>query len=704
MSYSKKELNKKLKANRLINEKSPYLLQHAYNPVDWYPWCEEAFNTAKIENKPVFLSIGYSTCHWCHVMAHESFEDDEVARLMNDTFINIKVDREERPDIDAIYMNVCQLLTGSGGWPLTIIMTPDKQPFYAATYIPKNSRYGRIGMLELIPLIKEIWEKRYDEIQKITQQLHSSLRNITIESNGTKMNTDVIDEAYSQFRHIYDNENGGFGSAPKFPSPHNFMFLLRYWKRTKNKDVLNMVVQSLDKMSSGGIFDHVGYGFHRYSTDKYWKVPHFEKMLYDQALLTIAYTECYLETKNKKYENVVNKTIQYVLRNLTSENGGFFSAEDADSEGKEGKFYLWSYEELENVLDQDEFNIFTKVFNIKHEGNFLEEATGRETGANILYLKKPLVELQNDFDILNLEDKIEEILKKLFLVREKRQKPFLDDKILVDWNGLMIAALSKAYKAFENNEYIIAAKKACEFILDSLMQNNRLYHMYKDGEWRILAYLDDYAFMIWGLLELYEATFEINYLEAALKLNDDVFKYFSDDKKGGFYFTPYDNEQLLIRNKEIYDGAIPSGNSVMAMNLLKLSRITGNISFEEKAHEFYVSFSKAVKEHPIGYSYLLCSVDYALTCNFEIVIVGNPDSEETKQIIKILRNEFLPNKVILFKPTNEKEAHKLHKIAEYTKYQDIVNNKTTVYICKDFVCNKPINDLTEVLNFIKNIS
>lgn len=686
--------------NKLINEKSPYLLQHAYNPVDWYPWGDEAFQRAKAEDKPIFLSIGYATCHWCHVMAHESFEDEEVAKLLNNAFVNIKVDREERPDIDSIYMTVCQMMTGGGGWPLTIIMTPDKKPFYAATYIPKESRFGRAGMLDLIPIINQKWRNEKAKIIKSADDITESIKSFTIEGPGEDLKKDISDSAFNQFKSSFDEKYGGFGRAPKFPSPHNFMFLLRYYKRTKNKEALNMVIKSLDEMRMGGIFDHVGYGFHRYSTDRFWRLPHFEKMLYDQAMLIMAYVEGYLVTKKDDYKNTVEKIIDYILRVMKSKEGGFFSAEDADSEGEEGKFYIWTLNELMEVLNQEDLEIVKKVYNLSEDGNFEDEASGRKLGVNIFYQSKPLKTIGEDLKLDNIEKVLENIRQKLFYVREKREKPLLDDKILVDWNGLMIAALSKAYMALGNEKYIEAAKEAAEFILNSLEKNKRLLHMYRDGHWKVYGNLDDYGFMIWGLIELYEATFEVKYLETALKLNDEVFKYFVDDNSGGFYFTSNDNEELLIRNKEIYDGAIPSGNSVMMLNLLRLARMTGRTKYEDSAYRIYRTFSKNIKPMPMGYSFLLCAVEFAVGESLEIVIVGDKSANETKNVIKIINEGFLPNKVIVLKPKDKEEAQRVHNIAKYTLNQSLLNDKTTVYVCKNYVCNNPTDNEDEVKRLI----
>ena len=509
------------KYNRLIREKSPYLLQHAQNPVDWYPWGEEAFERARSEDKPVFLSIGYATCHWCHVMERESFEDQEAAELLNDTFVSIKVDREERPDIDAIYMSVCQMLTGSGGWPLTIMMTSDRKPFFAATYIPKQGRAGRPGLMELVPQVANLWRTRRTELLRSSEQIADRLKETATLLPGKALGEPVLKEAYKSLVQHFDARYGGFGDAPKFPSPHNLLFLLRYAKRSGDQLAAQMVEKTLQAMRFGGIYDHIGFGFHRYATDQAWLVPHFEKMLYDQATLAMAYTEAYQFTGKGEYERTTREIFAYVLRDMRSDEGCFFSAEDADSEGEEGKFYVWTEQELEEVLGSEDGRLITKVFNTRPAGNFSEEATGRRAGANILHLKQPLDSLASNLGLTSdqLATSVEGARKKLFEARRTRVHPLKDDKVLTDWNGLMIAALAKGAHAFNDAEYGDAAKKAMEFILQRMRdKDGRLLHRFRDGETSIQANLDDYAFTIWALIELYELTFLSGYLRDALAL------------------------------------------------------------------------------------------------------------------------------------------------------------------------------------------
>ena len=600
--------------NRLLYEKSPYLQQHAHNPVNWFPWKEEAFNKANKENKPVFLSIGYSTCHWCHVMAHESFEDESVARLINEIFIPVKVDREERPDIDKVYMQVAILMTGSGGWPLTIFLTPDKTPFFAATYIPRNNQYGHKGLIEILQQVKELWKYQQNKLLEQGNQLIDALQKNSVNLNGEILTNEILERAYQEFSDRFDNKAGGFGKAPKFPSPHQLLFLLRYWKRTENEQALAMVEKTLQSMQAGGIFDHIGFGFHRYSTDKNWILPHFEKMLYDQALLSMSYLEAYQMTGKIIYSDTARKILNYVTRDMMSEEGGFYSAEDADSEGEEGKYYLWTEKELKDILDKDDFVFVKKYFNIETEGNLYKKGQpGEIFGNRNIFYKGFQEQIRADITkeiVVSDTGKWEKIREKLYGIRAKRIPPDKDRKILTDWNGLIIAALAKAAQVLEDEDFLEAAKKAADFIFRRLEDSsNHLLHRYSEGDAAIPGFLDDYAFLIWGLLELYEATFSNEYLQKALDLNKVLFLDFWDEKNGGFYFTSANNEQLLIRQKEVYDGAIPSGNSVAFCNLLKLADFTGNKQFKQRAYQLLKAFSPMVEQNPSAYAYFLTGVD-----------------------------------------------------------------------------------------------
>ncbi|MBZ0198323.1 MAG: thioredoxin domain-containing protein, partial [Ignavibacteriaceae bacterium] len=632
--------------NRLSSEKSPYLLQHKNNPVNWFPWGNEAFEKAKAEDKPLFLSIGYSTCHWCHVMEKESFEDETVAQLMNEAFISIKVDREERPDIDGIYMTVCQMLTGSGGWPLTIIMTPDKKPFFAGTYFPKESRYGRMGMVELVPKIKNVWEERREDINQSVVKILESLTTAANNNSVGELTLKISEIAFNQFKQRFDEEFGGFGSAPKFPSLHNLLFLLRYYKRTGNIDALSMVEKTLTEMYRGGIYDQVGFGFHRYSTDERWLVPHFEKMLYDQAMLAIAFTEMYQVSKNPLYKKTVEEILEYVKRDLTAPEGGFYSAEDADSEGEEGKFYLWTTNEIAKNFNSDDAEFIKKIFNLKTEGNWIDPMEGSLNGTNILHLKKSISELSAEFQIpeSELQKKIIVIREKLFNIRAARVHPSKDDKVLADWNSLMISAFAKASAVFNNSVYLSTAKRAAGFILENMLgEDERLLHRWRLDEAGLPAHIDDYAFFIAALLDVYEASFDIYYFELALRFADKTITHFWDNENGGFFFTADDGEELLIRQKDIYDGAIPSGNSVMLTNLLRLGRMTGNISFEEKASQIIKAFSAAVEKSPIAYSQFLCGVEFARGGSQEIVLTSKVFGEQIMEYLALINSKYIPN-------------------------------------------------------------
>jgi uncharacterized protein YyaL (SSP411 family) len=680
------------KPNRLINEKSPYLLQHAYNPVDWYPWCDEAFERAKIEDKPIFLSIGYSTCHWCHVMEKESFEDEEVAKILNENFIPIKVDREERPDIDTVYMTICQAMTGHGGWPLTIIMTPDKKPFFAGTYIPKHSRYGRIGLIELLQKVVEIWKENKDKVislaEQITNEIKEALEKV---EKGNIIDETIFTLAYKELEENFDPEYGGFGEAPKFPTPHNLMFLLRYWKRTGNAKAIDMVEQTLKGMWLGGIYDQIGFGFHRYSTDRKWLVPHFEKMLYDQALISLACIETYQATGKEKYAVLCSEVFSYVIDNLTNTDGGFFSAEDADSEGEEGKFYLWEYSEPEKILNQSELNFVIENFNIRKDGNYIDELKRSRTGKNIFHLSS---ELEGE------KRKIwESIRLKLLKHRNNRIRPLKDDKILTDWNGLTISSLAKGYLTFGVEDYIKIAEKSANFILKNMLTNDgKLLHRFRDGEAKINGHLDDYAFLAWGLIELYEATFKTKYLKKAIELTNKMIELFWDENNGGFFLS--ENEDVLFKQKEIYDGAIPSGNSVALLVLIKLSKITGRSDLNELTFKLVETFSGTVSKHPSAYTFFLSAFDFLIGPSFEIIIVGK-SSDDISKIQKLLNSKFIPNKILLYKPTDREDE--INLIAPFLTHYKEIDGKTTIYICTNYECKQPVTSVEEMMRLIDEL-
>jgi len=683
-------------SNRLAKEKSPYLLQHANNPVNWYPWSDEAFTKAANEDKPIFLSIGYSTCHWCHVMERESFEDEQVAVLLNNTFICIKVDREERPDIDSIYMTACSMMTGGGGWPLTIIMTPDKRPFFAGTYFAKKSAHGRIGMLDMIPRIQELWQNKRQEILQSTDKIISILQQQNKTPPGEDIDQKILHDAFSELTNRYDPVNAGFSKAPKFPSPHNISFLLRYWKMTGDDQALSMAKNTLTAMRLGGIYDHIGFGFHRYSTDKEWLLPHFEKMLYDQALLAIANLEGYQVTGNPLFKQTAQEIFTYVLRDLTAPDGGFYSAEDADSEGVEGKFYVWTVKELQATLATEQFEIVKKIYNVGAEGNFHDEASGARTGTNIFYLAEPMS--GSNADSTNHEI----IRKKLFAFREKRIHPYKDDKILTDWNGLMIGALAMGARTLNNTDYLKAATSSADFVLSNMRDNKkRLLHRYREGEAAVNGLLNDYAFLVWGLLELYEAGFDPQILKEAVALNEMMLDLFWDEKEGGFFFTPDHGELLLIRPKEIYDGALPSGNSIALSNLLRLERLTANKELALKANLTIQTFSGVLKENPSAYAQFLTSVYFALSPTNEVVIVGDIQAKDTKKMLSILGQIFLPNTVTLVKDSSADEEA-LNKLAPFTTNYTSPAGKTTAYVCHNYSCESPTCDPEKLINFLHN--
>ena len=688
--------------NRLLKEKSPYLQQHAYNPVEWYPWSTEAFEKAQREDKPIFLSIGYSTCHWCHVMERESFEDPAVAALINNSFVPIKVDREERPDIDSTYMAVSAAMTGSAGWPLTIVMNSEKEPFFAATYIPKESRFGTMGLLELLPNITNLWKTERKQLTQLANRVLSEIKTTQGYAGASTLSPDLLEEAYSNLCLRFDETHGGFGRAPKFPTPHNLLFLLRYWKKTGESPALRMVEKTLDAMCLGGIHDHLGYGFHRYSTDSSWLVPHFEKMLYDQALLLMAYTEAYQATGKREYAETAKEIALYVLRDMTSPEGGFYSAEDADSEGEEGKFYLWSEAEIRRTLPSDEADLAVKLFKVNEKGNFTDPSTSKRTKKNILHLSRQLSELATDLGLspeaLNL--KVSALKSTLYQEREKRKHPSKDDKILTDWNGLMIASLAKAAQAFDEPNYAEAAEKAARFILSRMCDpDGKLRHRYRSGEAAIPGFLDDYAFFIWGLLDLFEATFDASYLSRALQLNGILLRDFGQDAEGGFFLTSASAEELPVRSKEHYDSALPSGNSATVLNLLRLSHITSNPELERRANQTMGAFSQNIAASPEAHTLMLSALSFALGPSHEVVIVGRKESEDTTAMVKAVRRRYLPNKVILLRPI-DRDPPEIDSIAEFIRHYESTGTISTAYVCHNHRCSLPTTDIEEMLRLL----
>ncbi|NGM81330.1 thioredoxin domain-containing protein [Paenibacillus sp. 7124] len=679
--------------NRLINEKSPYLLQHAHNPVDWLPWGEEAFEKAKAENKPVFVSIGYSSCHWCHVMEEESFADEEVAELLNGHFVSIKVDREERPDIDALYMSVCQAMTGAGGWPLNVVLTPEKKPFYAGTYFPKRRMMGQVGLMEVLEQIRLKWETDSDKLTRLGDELLSEIQAAALKNNEGEevaLTDELLHHAFRLYTTLFDETYGGFGQAPKFPTPHNLSFLLAYSQAFDKPEALRMVEKTLESMYRGGIYDHIGFGFARYSTDDQWLVPHFEKMLFDNALLASAYVEAYQITGKPLYSEIAESVFTYVLRGMTSPEGAFYSAEDADSDGEEGAFYIFSREEIEEALGAQDMHSYCHVYGITEEGI--------SRGYSIPNLLEGLPEeLADKLDMnpLALRSRIEEWREKLFAYREKRVHPSKDDKVLTSWNGLMIAALAKGAKAFQKPEYAKAAGAAADFIWERLRrEDGRLLARYRDGEAAYPGYVDDYAFMIWGLTELYEATGDAVYLERALVLTDGLLELFTDEEEGGFFFTGKDAEKLPIRSKELYDGAMPSGNSVAVKTLYKLAAITQDVKLKGVAERTAAVLAKAAMKYPASYGMFLQALLALTSGGKEWVLSGKKDDPSLHSMISLVQKAYLPEASLIIHW--EDSANELTALLPHLKDKSAIGGAATAYVCQDFACREPITSLEAV--------
>ena len=665
------------------------MLQHAHNPVDWYPWGSEAFERAALEDKPVFVSIGYSACHWCHVMEEECFNDEEVAELMNRAFICIKVDREERPDIDGAYMAVCQHMGRSCGWPLNIVMTPKKNPFFATSYVPKQSRFDVIGMMELVPQLEQIWTTRRNDLENLGIDIIRSLEKSEENRSKSVLGPDVLESAFEWFSQNFDEDNGGFGYAPKFPSPHNLIFLLRYWNRTKNKAALIMVEKTLTAMGMGGIFDQLGFGFHRYSTDAEWLVPHFEKMLYDQALLTLAYTEAYQATADEEFKATAKEVLEYVIRDMLSPEGGFYSAQDADSEGEEGKFYLWTEDEIRRTLSSEDADFAVRIFSIHADGN--HDPGKNRGGMSSLHLERTLEqnaqELQMGAD--ELTRKLTQIRSVLLETRNMRIHPLKDNKILTDWNGLVIAALAKASQVLADPKYLQAAVKASDFVLGKMRNEKALLHSYANGKSEIEGFLDDYAFLVWGLIEIYEANFDEDILRIAVGLTKIMIDRFWDENSGGFYFTSKDATDAILRRRVAYDGALPSGNSVGFLNLLRLGRLTGSSAFEEMANRMSMVFADEVKRAPAAHSFMLVGLEFITGPTFNVVLVGEPQEKGTSEMLEALRRLYLPGLLI-----------SLHKPGASVIPYEKLEGKATAYVCRGQTCMPPTNDVSKMLELI----
>lgn len=709
--------------NHLASEKSPYLLQHADNPVHWYPWSDAAFEKAKREDKPILLSIGYSTCHWCHVMERESFENNQIAEIMNQYFVSIKVDREERPDIDHIYMTAVMSMTGQGGWPLTVFLDHDKKPFYGGTYFPPEARWGYPGFPELMNTIHERWVNQRDQIQKASDGMTAllSVRSRKSPDSSRSLDPGILNAAYQQYDTSFDTSFGGFGTSPKFPTPHNLSFLLRYWKRTKQQRVLDMVEFTLLKMADGGIYDHLAGGFHRYSTDQIWQIPHFEKMLYDQALISKLYVELYQITKNPFYARVAREIYDYVLREMQSPEGGFYSAQDADSfdpddvelnsaelseskEKKEGAFYVWRFEEIGVILG-DNAPIFNYYYGINEDGNAESDPHGEFTGKNIIYVKRTISEVAQHFKIDDLEivRRLEDSREKLLIERAKRPAPYLDDKVLTDWNGLMISSLAFASGVLKEKKYLDAAEKSANFILNRMENNHSLMHRFRDGDVAIDGMLDDYAFMIDALLELYAATFNTEYLTKAFDLQNAQNKKFWDVENGGYYFTSSDAMDLIYRHKDVYDGAIPSGNSMSALNLSRLIGMSFNEEYTALRDRLFSAFTQDIQQRPSGYAQFLMGYDYSIGPSQEIVIAASEFNEDVRRMQDALNEVFLPNKVALFHDLSSKQLTEIYQLIPFLKNQVPIKNSAAMYVCENHQCKLPLQDIESIRTLLQSL-
>ncbi len=704
-------------SNHLAREKSPYLLQHACNPVDWYPWGEEAFQRAREEEKPIFLSIGYSTCHWCHVMERESFENKLVAAVLNEHFVSIKVDREELPNVDRVYMTFVQASTGSGGWPLSVWIDPTLKPFFGGTYFPPESGMGRPGFKDILVRIGETWKKDRGKLIAMGTQNLNALRaqiNTSNEPPG-ELSGSLLDGGFSYFLENYDTRRGGFGSAPKFPRPVNFNFLLRYHARTSNEPALQMSLHTLREMAKGGMHDHIGGGFHRYSVDERWHVPHFEKMLYDQGQLAISYLEAYQITREEVYADTARDVLDYVLRDLTHPEGGFYSAEDADSmidsshpdEKYEGAFYVWTEKEVEELVGREKAKLFNFHYGVNSNGNVLADPHGEFRKKNILYVAHSIDETAR-----STGSSIEEVKRvlsfaqeKLFKARGTRPRPHLDDKVLAGWNGLMISALSRGSQILQEGRYLEAAHKACSMILEKLLDSSsgRLRRRYRDGEVGFEASSEDYAFVIQGLLDLYETSFEIRWFQSAMSLQKKQLELFWDPEDGGFYSGTGEDPSVLLRMKEDYDGAEPSANSISVLNLLRLNQITGSDEWQQKAKKGISIFASRLKSYPQAMPQMLVALDYYLSKPKQIILVGATNSKETKAMLKVIHQIFLPRKILLV-ADGTKGQKELSRLLPVISTMKPLKGKTTVYVCENYTCQLPTTDPAMVAKLLRDVT
>lgn len=681
--------------NRLIFESSPYLLQHATNPVDWHPWGQQAFDLAREKDKPVLVSIGYSTCHWCHVMEEESFEDPEVAEVMNKLFVPIKVDREERPDLDNLYMTACQIVTGGGGWPLNVFLTPDKAPFYAATYMPRQPRGEMPGIISILTKVGAMWQSDRDKLLQTGQEIGEAL--VRLESGPstaeTSLSEEPLEQAFDLFKSSFDQQRGGFGKAPKFPMPHNLSLLLHIANRFEQDEALTMAVNTLQHIRMGGLYDHIGFGMHRYSVDAYWRVPHFEKMLYDQALVTMAALDVYQKTGDDFFAMLADQTMTYVLRDLTLPEGGFCSGEDADTEGAEGTYYLWTPQQVEEVLGHQHATIFCTCYEISEEGNF--------EGKNIPRLEMDLKEWGQWFGV-NPEELgavLEDGRRKLLEARKSRIRPHRDDKVLVAWNGLTIAAMARTGSLLGHDEYLEAATRAADFILSEMRdEQGRLLRRWRRGRTAIPAFLEDYAALILGLIELYQATFESRYLAEALQLAKDMQNLFGDEN-GVYYDTATDAEQVLVRKRTLHDGAMVSGNAMAATALLQLAAMTGDMELEDHAKQILLASAKQWNDAPTGSGQLLMALDLALTEQEVLVIAAPKDDPEGTKMVKAAREGFRPQLTVLWHAPDDAS---LAELTPLVQDKTMLDGNPTAYLCRGQTCLSPAGDVDQLRDRLKS--
>jgi uncharacterized protein len=668
--------------NKLINETSPYLLQHAHNPVDWYPWGPEAFEKAKAEDKPVLVSIGYSACHWCHVMEHESFEDPAIAKVMNEHFVNIKVDMEERPDVDQIYMNFVQLTTGRGGWPMNVFITPEKLPFFGGTYFPPAPRHGMISWPQILVSIADAWRERRDELMSSAYEILGSLRRVSVvELSREDISHDLTDSAFRSFERSFDSRDGGWGRAPKFPQAMSMDFLLRYWKRTGSERALEMVRHTAEKMARGGIYDQLGGGFHRYSVDAVWLVPHFEKMLYDNAQLIRIYLALFLITGDEFFKRIAVETLDYVRREMTGPEGGFYSTQDADSEGEEGKFFVWTPDEIAAVLGEADAARFNAYFDVTDDGNF--------EGKNILNI--PDADLFQSGKLAASQDDLDSWRQRLFEHREARIKPHRDEKVITAWNGLMLAAFAEAAAVLGSSEYLDTAIRNAEFLLSSLVKDGRVLRTWKDGRGKLNGYIEDYANLADGLIALYQVTGEVRYLAEARSLADTMLADFWDEENGGFFFTSADHEELIVRNKDLYDNATPSGNSVAADVLLKLSKFYGDARYERFARTVLRLAADQIRQHPQGFGRALATIEFALASIKEVVIAGPAGNQLEAELWSAYRP------FVITAPVRAEGGTEPPLIRD----RSTIDGEPAAYVCESFVCQRPTASVDELRSLLE---